>query len=110
MTTDVVKVLIGALAGGGSVGGLVFWLVKRYLETKLEEAEHAKKQKINRRKRRIQAEENLYHAYGRMFFWLYKAIVTGTHNGDLQAAFTALQEAEKKKKELNNEIISEIEQ
>ena len=46
---------------------------------------------------------------GRLFFFVHKAIVTGQHNGDLEAAWEEYQEAEKKKKALDREILAENE-
>lgn len=54
-------------------------------------------------------DDELQHANGRLFFWLYKAIITGNHNGDLEKAFERLQEVEQKKKDLDRRIIAEAE-
>ena len=42
-----------------------------------------------------------------MLFWLYRSVVTGTHNGELDEAWRAVDEAERKKKILDREILSE---
>lgn len=49
------------------------------------------------------------HATGRLFFFIHKAIVTGQHNGDLEAAWNDYQDVEKRKKAYEREIIAENE-
>lgn len=63
----------------------------------------------DQRIRRMKIDDELQHAYGRMFYHIKKFIDTGAHNGDLEAAWTNLQAAEGKKKELDREIIVENE-
>ena len=59
--------------------------------------------------RKTRCDERIQHAQGRMFFWINRAIETGSHNGELKAAFEELQAAEKEKKELEQQIIAAYE-
>lgn len=107
---EIIKdILIGIAAGiFGSSGliGLFFFVIKRYLEKKLNERDLKEKEKVKHRLERSKIERELWHALGRFCFWTYRAIVTGTHNGELQQAFEEFQAAENKSKELDMEILA----
>ena len=84
MTTEqVLETLLVAVIGSGGVVGVMFKLAYRYLDKRLTQ-----------------------NKQGRCFFWLYKAIVDGHHNGDLEHAFADLQAAEDEKKELDQRILA----
>ena len=87
------------------------WLKLKEDKAKAEELE--KKDEQHKRRelavRRMKVDDELQHCEGRLFFWIHKAIVTGVHNGDLEAAFDNYQKAEQAKKELDREIIVENE-
>ena len=100
---------MGAILGGSGITGLAFFFLRRYLEKKLRAAEELDAQRMHMKKRRLQVDDELHHAYGRLLFWMHRAIVTGSHNGELENAFQALEEAESKKKDLDREIIAESE-
>jgi alpha-beta hydrolase superfamily lysophospholipase len=102
---EILVFLVGALLGGGGLTGLMFGLFRRYIDKKLAASESERDKKIKRK----QIDDKLCHAYGRMFFWVYKYIVTGSHNGDLDKAFKDLEDAEALKKELDCEIIADHE-
>ena len=99
---------------------MVFFFIRRYIENKLKlkedkakaEEQEKKDEQHKRRElavRRMKVDDELQHCEGRLFFWIHKAIVTGAHNGDLEAAFDNYQKAEQAKKELDREIIVENE-
>ena len=95
-----------AVVGSGGIVGILFYFLRRYLENRLKSNEDEEKRRKNIRIRRMQIDDELHHCYGRLLFWLYRAITTNTHNGELDAAFANLEEAEAKKKDLDREIIS----
>ena len=103
---DLVAAGLTALVGGAGIVGLAMYYLRRYIDKKLADEENAASERVALRQRRLRVEDRLQHAYGRMFFWLHRAIVTGQHNGDLEAAWTQLQRAEEEKKELDREIIA----
>ena len=116
----IVSGVIGAIVGGSGITGIVFYFIRRYIENKLNAKDEAaktmeeQKQKENEKKKeqrikRMSVDDELQHCQGRLFFWIHKAIVTGSHNGDLESAFQAYQEAEQKKKLLDREILAENE-
>lgn len=112
---------ISAIVGGSGLGCLMSIYLRHFLEKRLNAKELAEQERRERREaeerrrreirtRRLQIEDELHHAYGRLFFWLHRAVVTGQHNGELEAAMKTLQEVEGKKKDLDREILAESEQ
>lgn len=102
--TEVISIILSAFIGGSGFAGILMWLLRRYIEKRLEKAEIAS---VQRRKRRILAaeiEDELQHAYGRMFFWIYHWAKTGRKSAEFDIAFSALEAAEKKKKEFDRHI------
>lgn len=109
VTTDLLWTVLGAALGGSGMVGMLFFLLRHYIEKRLNKAEREEVKHREARIRRNQIEDELDHAYGRLLFWQYRAIVTGQHNGELDKAFTDMQEAERRKKELDRAIIAENE-
>lgn len=105
-SNELLTALILAVAGGSGIVGLMFFFIRRYLENRLKENEDEEKRRKEINIRRMRIEDELHHAYGRLFFWIHRAIVTQSHNGELEAAFRELQAAEQKKKDLDREIIA----
>lgn len=101
--------MIGALVGGSGLVGLLFFYLRYFIDKRLKEreAEDAKRRVTRLRRRKV--EDEWYHATGRLFFFVHKAIVTGQHNGDLEASWQAFQHAEELKKDLDREILAETE-
>lgn len=106
VSNEIITAVILAIVGGSGIVGLMFFFIRRYLENRLKENEDEEKRRREIHMRRVQIEDELHHAYGRLLFWIYRAIVTKTHNGELEAAFRELQAAEQKKKDLDREIIA----
>lgn len=106
-TTEFIELIIGAAVGGSGLVGLLFYLLRRYMEKKLTALEDAAHNRRTARIKRTQIEDEMTHAYGRLLFWLYRSIATGQHNGELDAAYEALQVAEARKKEWDRRIIAE---
>ena len=114
----VTTAIFSAVIGGSGIVGLLFFFIRRYLEKKLiareneekihkEKREAAKKKAVEEKTRRVQLDDELQHCTGRLFFWLHKAVVDGKHNGELDAAWTNYQNAEKEKKDFDRQIIAE---
>lgn len=105
----VVSGVVGAVVGGSGIVGLLFYFIRKYIEDRLSGKEAEDKRKKEQRIKRAAVDDELQHCQGRLFFWTYKAIVTGQHNGDLDKAFSEYQIAEQKAKALDREIIVENE-
>lgn len=105
----IITSVISTVIGGSGITGIVFYFVRKRMEAKLDakEKEEAKKKQQKMQRRKI--DDELQHCEGRLFFWIHKAIVTGAHNGDLESAFEAYQQAETAKKDFDRELIVESE-
>lgn len=107
MMFNATEVILTAVIGSGGMLGIFFFILRYYLEKRLKEREEYEKEQTKQRMERIKINDRLTHCYGRMFFWMYKAIVDNKHNGDLENAFKELQAAEDEKKELDRKILAE---
>ena len=105
--SDVLEKSIVTILGSGVMVGGVLYFTRRALERRISEKETQVQREKQMRTQRAQVEDELNHAYGRMLFWLYRSVVTGTHNGELDEAWRAVDAAERKKKILDREILSE---
>ncbi len=107
---DIAVIIIGAVIGGSGFVGLAFFLLRHYIENKLTFAEDEAAKRKATRITRMKIEDELHHAYGRLLFWIYRAIVTSSHNGELDTAFQALEAVEEKKRAFDRDIRAESEQ
>lgn len=107
---ELITLIITLLLGSTGFAGVIFKMVTRYIDKKLAEVEEEARKKQALKARTISIDNELQHAYGRMFFWMHSAIVKGEHNGELEDAFRKLQTAEEKKKALDNELIAHVQQ
>ncbi|MEG2679469.1 MAG: hypothetical protein RR949_05960 [Oscillospiraceae bacterium] len=106
---DVIAAAAGAVIGGAGFVGLVFYFIRHYIDSKLKTREDRDEKRRETRIRRLKIEDEWQHSAGRLFYHIHKAIITGTHNGDLEAAWGKFTDAEEKKKELDLEILAENE-
>lgn len=107
MGYNLAEVLLTAAIGSGGAMGIFFFIFRYYIEKRLKEREEREKEQIEQKMERIRVNDKLTHCYGRLFFWMYKAIVDNKHNGELKQSFEELQEAEEEKKELDRKILAE---
>ena len=116
----VTTAIISAVVGGSGIVGLLFFFIRRYLEKKIiareneervlkEKKDAARQKAVKEKTRRVQLDDELQHCTGRLFFWIHKAVVDGTHNGELDSAWKNYQTAEKNKKDFDRQILAEHE-
>ena len=107
MTTEqFLETLLVAVVGSGGVVGIMFKVAYRYLDRWLTQKELEDQERQKEKEERLRINDKIQHRQGRCFFWIYKAIVDGRHNGDLERAFKDLQEAEDEKKEIDQRILA----
>lgn len=100
-------IIMAALGSGGVVG--IFFLIFRYYIEKLLDARDEKRRKAHEyqvKKDELGAKKD--HCTSRFLFWMHKAIVDGHHNGDLEEAFSKMQEAERECKEFERRRLAEL--
>lgn len=103
---QIAETALVAVIGSGGVVGIMFKVAYRYIDKKLAQKEIEDQEHQKEKEERLRINDEIQHAQGRCFFWIYKAIMTGEHNGDLKSAFENLQNAENKKKELDQKILA----
>ena len=107
MTTEqFLETLLVAMVGSGGVIGIMFKFAYRYLDKRLTQKELEDQARQKEKEERLRSNDKIQHRQGRCFFWIYKAIVDGRHNGDLEEAFKDLQDAENEKKEMDQRILA----
>lgn len=102
------ETIITAILGSGGVVSIFFFFFRRWIEKVLDEHEEKRKSMHEYQVKRDELEDKKSHCYGRMFFWLYKAIVTNQHNGDLERAFEELQKVEEEIKSFDRRKLAEL--
>jgi len=83
----------------------VFYYMRRFIDKRLSGREQEDAKRREQRARRLIVEDQLEHATGRLLYYIHRAIVTGQHNGELEAAWEDYQAAEQRSKELDREIL-----
>lgn len=105
----VITVIISTVLSSGIVTIIMRWFV----ESALKEANEKRKHEIQLRQERYAAEDRIQHAVGRCLFWLYhgakayeKTEKRGFWNGELEAAYTELTNAEAAEKEIDRQQLA----
>jgi len=94
--------IIIAIVGSGGFVGLMFYFLRRFIEKKLEGIEDRRDLQIER----SQIDDELHQTYWEFLYWLYRSIITGQHNGELDHAFKTFQKAKAKKQEYDRKVIA----
>lgn len=108
MTIDsILSTIVLAVVGGSGFVGLVFFFVRRYIEKKITDHEVCEKRHRDQQFRRLKLQDSMERAKADLFFWVYRAISTGQHNGELEEAWNKYMEIVEEKREFEREIIME---
>ncbi|MBQ8742170.1 MAG: hypothetical protein IJZ03_02225 [Clostridia bacterium] len=103
---DISALLIALFLGGGGSMGIGIYFIKRAIEQKLSKYEKEAREIAALKRQLEDSESRLHHAYGRMFFWIYRAITTGKYSHELDKAFSELEDAESLHSQVEREIIT----
>jgi hypothetical protein len=109
-SADIIKAIVLSVLGTSGIFGIVFGLINRKINNALSAAEASQKKKRENRITRTKLDDDMFQKIGRLLFWLYKAVKTGTSNGDLDKAYCEFEAAEQRRKEFKNGIYAEAEQ
>lgn len=109
METIMVTVL-GSFFGGAGLVGLVVAYIRRFIDKKLQTRDEINAKRRAQRTKRLNAEDALERANGRLLFYVYKAVSesSGDHE-ELKAAWAEYQEVERQVKAVEREILVENE-
>lgn len=110
-TVEKILWLVASALISGAVSTLFFGLLKRALDKRLNAADEREKQYDDWRKRRRMIEQQRWQALGRYMFWVADAFANGgePHDGDIDKAYQVYTAAETADKDLDREIIAEME-
>lgn len=101
----IITVAVSALVSG-TMTGIILYYIRRYIDSKLQSVEAAKKERDQIHKKRSIAEQKRRQAEGRLLFWLYYAVKNKQPTTDLDTAMANYDAAELDQKQLDQEIIA----
>ena len=104
----VIDIVLPAVLGSGGVVGIFFLIFRWYIEKTLSSKEEMRKKFHEYQVKRDELLSKKEHCQGRFNFWVYKAIVSGEHNGDLKKAFDDYQAAEMEQKTFERHQLAEL--
>ena len=85
--------MFALIVGSGGGVGIGVYLIKRAIDKRLSRYEKEAEEVAILKKELGDADSRLHHAYGRMFFWIYRAITSGKYSTELDKAFRELEDA-----------------
>lgn len=101
-STEMLRTVLMAVIGGSGLIGLLFYLIRVYIDKQIER--HMLQNEFEIRRRQINSE--LDECYRQCFFWIQFYITTGEAGDNLEQAFQKLYLAEERKKALENEMLA----
>lgn len=111
MTNFIATTIISALIGGSGAAGILFVVIKHYIDRSLEKREKREDERAYLRKEKRISEMDLWHANGRLLFWITKSMEEkGIQSEELEESMEKYNAAEERKKRLDNEIIVMMDQ
>ena len=104
--SEILSFIFALIVGSGGGVGIGVYLIKRAIDKRLSRYEKEAEEVAILKKELGDADSRLHHAYGRMFFWIYRAITSGKYSTELDKAFRELEDAESVRKKVEREIVS----
>lgn len=99
---EILRTILAAVIGGSGLIGLLFYLIRVYIDKQIER--HMLQNEFEIRRRQINSE--LDECYRQCFFWIQFYITTGEAGDNLEQAFQKLYVVEERKKALENELLA----
>ena len=101
-SAEMLRTALAAVVGGSGMVGLLFYLIRVYIDRQIER--HMLQNEFEIKRRQINSE--LDECYRQCFFWIQFYITTGESGDNLEQAFQKLYLAEERKKALENEMLA----
>lgn len=101
-STEVLHTVIAAVIGGSGIVGLLFYLIRAYIDRQIKR--HMLQDEFEIKHRQVNSE--LDECYRQCFFWIQFYITTGEAGDNLEQAFQKLYTVEERKKTLENEMLA----
>ena len=112
---EIMNIIISAVISVVASTGILALVLKWWVDNALNEAKEKRERETKNRRERYRLEDQYRHATGRALFWLgfgakafEKAEDRGYWDGDFNKSLEALDEVEKKIKELDQQQLAEI--
>ena len=103
---DILSLIFALLIGSGGSVGIGVYFIRRAIEKKLSKYENEAEEAATLKKQLSDADSRLHHAYGKVIFWIYRAITTGRYSKELTEAYRELERAEEERAAVEREIVS----
>lgn len=103
---DILSLIFALLIGSGGSVGIGVYFIRRAIEKKLSKYENEAEEAAILKKQLSDADSRLHHAYGKVIFWIYRAITTGRYSKELTEAYRELERAEEDRAAVEREIVS----
>lgn len=100
--TEMLRTVLMAVIGGSGLIGLLFYLIRVYIDKRIER--HMLQNEFEIKRRQVNSE--LDECYRQCFFWIQFYITTGEAGDNLEQAFQKLYVVEERKKALENELLA----
>lgn len=100
--TEMLQTVLMAVIGGSGLIGLLFYLIRVYIDKRIER--HMLQNEFEIKRRQVNSE--LDECYRQCFFWIQFYITTGEAGDNLEQAFQKLYVVEERKKALENELLA----
>lgn len=105
---DPIQIIVTSILGSGGVVGFFFYLLRIWLDKKLDTQDIKRKKQTEYHIKRNELENKRSSCYGKLFFWMHKSITDTKYDNELNKAFSDLQKVEDDIKELEQHRLAEL--